>query len=503
MARLQARKPLPSKEETQIRERCADDVAYFVAQHCQIYNATIRRWIPFDLWEAQAETLELMVAERKLVVCKARQLGLSWLSLAYILWVMLFRPAAAVLIFSKREFEAMELLRRLKGMYIHLPAYLRVERVVVNSLHDWELSNGSRATAFATTGGRSFTASIVLMDEADFMPDLDDVMAAVQPTIDAGGQMIVISTVDKDRPESSFKNLFRGARDKATDWASIFLPWWTRPGRDRAWYERIRADILHRTQSTDELFAEYPANVAEAFAPRSQNKRISNVWLSAIFAELEPLDLPSAPDINDLVIYHPAQRVIDYVIGMDPAEGNPASDDSALTVLSSSGEEIAMLRGKFEPGIFAAYAAELSAYYNYAPIMVERNNHGHSVILWLRENARHTRLLAGLDGKPGWLSNVKGKSIMYTNLATYAREHFQSHDTMIHSFATYNQIASIEGASLRAPDGQMDDLADSYALAVCGLIAIESSPVAMRQARVKGREGGANVRSARRKRVKR
>jgi Holliday junction resolvasome RuvABC endonuclease subunit len=31
--------------------------------------------------------------------------------------------------------------------------------------------------------------------------------------------------------------------------------------------------------------------------------------------------------------------------------------------------------------------------------------------------------------------------------------------------ATYEQVASIEGASLRAPEGQPDDLADALALA--------------------------------------
>ena len=43
---------------------------------------------------------------KKLVVLKARQLGISWLSLSYALWLMLFHPPATVLLFSLREEES-------------------------------------------------------------------------------------------------------------------------------------------------------------------------------------------------------------------------------------------------------------------------------------------------------------------------------------------------------------------------------------------------------------
>jgi hypothetical protein len=36
---------------------------------------------------------------------------------------------------------------------------------------------------------------------------------------------------------------------------------------------------------------------------------------------------------------------------------------------------------------------------------------------------------------------------------------------VIHDFETHGQLASIEGSSLRAPKGEMDDLADGFALA--------------------------------------
>jgi hypothetical protein len=38
-------------------------------------------------------------------------------------------------------------------------------------------------------------------------------------------------------------------------------------------------------------------------------------------------------------------------------------------------------------------------------------------------------------------------------------------ETVLHSFATFTQLASVDGSTLRAPDGEYDDRAISYALA--------------------------------------
>lgn len=254
-----------------------------------IYNATDRAWVHFTLWDSQRDTLQQIQGSLLSLVLKARQLGLSWLTLCYALWLMRFHPAVAVLIFSKRDEEAIELLARLRGIDDRLPDWMRQGIVATRSAHDYTLANGSSAKAFPTTGGRSYTGSLVIVDEADFVQDLDALLNAVKPTIDAGGQMIMISTVDKSQPESPFKRIYRAAKRGKTDWRAIFLPWHARPGRTPAWYEAQKADILARTTALDDLHQEYPATDTEALAPRSLDKRISPVWIEACYEELEPL----------------------------------------------------------------------------------------------------------------------------------------------------------------------------------------------------------------------
>ena len=241
--------------------------------------------------------METLAANPRCVMLKARQLGMSWLTVGFALWLMLFRPAATVLLFSKRDDEAVHLLNfRLRGMYDRLPRPLQAAAIVRDNAHEFRLSNGSAALAFPTTGGRSYTASLAIVDEADFVggaagDDLDSLLNAVKPTVDAGGRLILLSTVDKSRPESAFKRIYRAAASRRNGaagggWAPIFLPWDARPGRTLQWYAEQADDVRARTGGLDDLYQEYPATEAEALAPRAVDKIFRAEWLAACYKPL-------------------------------------------------------------------------------------------------------------------------------------------------------------------------------------------------------------------------
>lgn len=453
---------------------CSESPIYFIYNYCFIYDATAGDWIPFRLWREQGLALQTILKNLLVIILKARQLGLTWLVLCFALWLMLFHPAATVLLFSRRDDEAIHLLERMTGVYAKLPDFMKVRVIEQDSAHVWELSNGSVARAFPTSAGDSYTATLAIVDEADLVLNLNRLMAAVKPTIDAGGRMILLSRSDKSKPASAFKAIYRAAKKGLTHWVSVFLPWHVRPSRDQEWYEAQTADILARTGSLDDLHEQYPATDSEALSPRTLDKRIPPAWLEKCYEEREPVSLPAdAPPLPGLEIYVDRRRNVRYVIGADPAEGNPTSDESALSVLDrTTGEEVASLAGRFEPSALAAYADMLGRYYNNADIMVERNNHGHAVLLWLRDNSRLKRL-EGHDGKRGWLSSSKGKALLYSIAADAVR----SQSVIIHSLETYLQLASIEGSTLLAPEGERDDRADSLALSLAGAVAAEFETV--------------------------
>lgn len=286
-------------------------------------------------------------------------------------------------------------------------------------------------------------------------------MTATKPTIDAGGQMILLSTANKGTPGSRFKQIFRAARQGLNDWFPIFLPWWARPERSAAWYAAQKRDVYSATGSLDDVHQEYPATDTEALAPRTLDKRIAGDWIEQCYVAMAPVVAAGAPSIPQLEVYRAPEAGRRYVMGADPAEGNPTSDDSALTVLEwESGEECAVLAAKVQPAVFGGHLDGIGRWYNDAAVMVERNNHGHALLLWLAEHSA-LRVLDGQDGRPGWHSTVLGKTLLYDSVA----EAFRNEVTTLHSFESYVQLASIEGRSLRAPEGERDDRADAFALA--------------------------------------
>jgi hypothetical protein len=453
--------------------KCQANPVYFIYHYCKILDAVAGEWIPFHLWLEQRDTVNALQENRLVVILKARQLGLTWLCLAYALWRMIFHPIAVILLFSKRDTEAMHLLERLKDMYKLLPAWAQAKASEMDSAHVFKLSLGSQARAFPTTAGDTYTGTFALVDEADLVGNLNQLMRSVKPTIDGGGQMVLLSRSDKARPASEFKRTFRAARKGAIPWYPIFLPWYVHPNRDQVWYEEQRRDILARTGALDDLHEQYPATEDEALSAAEKGKRLAKQWLEQCFMESMPILDHPGPAIPELEVYTLPKPGHRYVIGADPAEGLAASDDSSFTVMDEqSMDEVAALAAKLEPAEFALAIDQVGRWYNDARVLVERNNHGHAVILWLAQNSP-LRILDGLDNRPGWQTNVASKSTMYALVADCLR----SGASRIRSLETYLQLASIESSTLRAPDGELDDRATSFCLAELATMAIDDQVV--------------------------
>ena len=217
--------------------------------------------------------------------------------------------------------------------------------------------------------------------------------------------------------------------------------------------------------TNDDFFAEYPATPEEALAAEQLDRRLPLDWLKQCMdtegGALQGVG-PAVPGLAVFELPVPGRR---YVIGVDPAEGNPNSDESAACVMDAeTWAQVAELAGRVEPSMFADYIDQVGEWYNGADVMPERNNHGHLLIREL-ERLGHLRVLTGYDDKPGWLSNMKGKPLFYGLLADAVHEGV----CVVRDSETAVQLASIEASTLSAPEGLHDDRAVAFALAVAGL----------------------------------
>lgn len=279
---------------------------------------------PFRLWDAQRTALSTMEQERLIVFLKARQLGISWLVCGFALYLATQHAGQPILAYSQGQLEANELIRRTSFLYEQhahrdqLPALTRDN----TGLLEW--ANGSRMLSLAATrkAGRSFTAALAILDEWAFMAWPRQTLAAVKPTIDAGGKLFIISSADGQG--SAYHQFWQHAQSGANGYKAIFLPWFSRPDRGPDWRDQKIVEAMGDTAS---VLREYPANDLEAFTAASG--LVYSVWS----------DGPEDGNVTEAAEYVPDAGPI-YWAGddgyhgrLDPQTGQYAADSSPRVFL--------------------------------------------------------------------------------------------------------------------------------------------------------------------------
>jgi hypothetical protein len=272
--------------------KCSADAGYFADTYAQIDEpqGSSRGVIPFALWPQQVQLFWTLMTERAVLILKARQLGISWLVCAYALWICLFNPGRVVLAFSRGQNEADELIRRVRVMYERLPGWLRLvcPKLTKTNTSDLAWANGSRMESFPATkgAGRSLTASLLIMDEFAWMQFATEVYTAAKPTIDNGGQMVILSTANGE--DNLFYTLAQEAQAGTNEFAFVFLPWWIHPARNADWYAATERGM----PSSALMRQEYPATPEEAFSNTGAERFLPSIlWWDACKEEL-PVLLP-------------------------------------------------------------------------------------------------------------------------------------------------------------------------------------------------------------------
>ncbi|MGI6377427.1 MAG: hypothetical protein ACOX3S_15755 [Anaerolineae bacterium] len=466
---------------------CAQDPTFFIERYVQLESVDEGRWMPFNPWPAQRAFLDILQQHQFVIALKARQVGFTWITLGYGLHGQLFRPIYPMMAFSRREREALDLVRRTIGMAQRLPRWLMPTKRNNDSSSRIEWDNGSWLGAYSSSGGDAQTARLVLVDEAGLQPDLDRLLRSVEPVVEHTGQLVLIGRIDKDNP-GLYGRMCQAAMRGDSRYAFCFIPWWGRPDRTDAWYDQVQAEALALDGTLDAVLEQYPATAEEALRGKSLNKRLAPAWFRPpVYERRDPIHVPGAPALPGARYYVGRDQTHRYVVGVDPAEGNPQSDYSAIMVQDdTTGEYVAVINQRLEPDVTADYALQLARYYGNAGVMVERNNHGHAVLQRLLDVAPQQALQAPRDlevpwqaeptlprtSRFGWLNNRRGKMAMYTGMA----EALRGADVRLYDQETMEQLASIDGNRLRAPDGQHDDLATAAALCQVARETVASRP---------------------------
>ena len=405
------------------REKCHEDPFYFISTYARIGADDGSGLIPFDLFDYQRDLLGKFLSDKSLIILKARQLGITELVAAYTIWRTL-KPTITAIVISQDDPAAKEFLRRARVIWENLPPWLKVPAVDEGKTSTLELVNGSRILPFPATerAGRSFTAQILVLDEWAQQLHQEEIYAAASPIIkSSNGQIIGVSTA---RGVGNFYARQWRKAQEGRGMTPVFIPWHARPGRTQEWYDRATEDY-----EPWQVAQEFPATAEEAFRlsgrPRFDQDALTDIARGGIE--------PSTSTIGDgaLRVWEQPSPGRRYVCGADTAEGLAKGDYSTAVVFDwESGLDVAELHGHWPVEEYAAHLARMCRTYYDAYLGVERNNHGHAVLLALTAIERYPNLYEHTEydatgtarGHVGWQTSSKSKPIMVDALAQTIKE---------------------------------------------------------------------------------
>ena len=100
--------------------KCGKDPVYFINNYTRIAHP-IDGLIPFKTYDYQSDLIKAFNDHRFTVILKARQLGISTITAAYVIWMMLFHRDKNVLVMATKYTTASNLVKKVKHMLKHLP----------------------------------------------------------------------------------------------------------------------------------------------------------------------------------------------------------------------------------------------------------------------------------------------------------------------------------------------------------------------------------------------
>src|SRR5688500_11682596 len=100
-----------TEDEVEELKRCNASFVHFLSHHVWIRDGGGERLEP---WDFQRDLARTWVEQKRIIILKGRQLGISWMAAAYALWVAAYHFGALVLLVSQTQTDAQELLSKVK-----------------------------------------------------------------------------------------------------------------------------------------------------------------------------------------------------------------------------------------------------------------------------------------------------------------------------------------------------------------------------------------------------
>lgn len=431
--------------------------------------------------------------KKRKMILKARQFGVSTGCIIDLFdWVCFTRNATAVIMAHEQD-SIKKLFRIVARAYKFMPELLRprLDRGGGSKYEYYFPDINSRI--YVDLESRGDTIGRLHVSEAAFMKDSSKLKSTLQ-AVPIDGRVTIETT-----PNGMANHFFDDWTDPDSNYDKLFFPWYVYPD-----YKIETTDPLNYTEDELELIAKAnrlfnikitPEQIAFRRYKKAELKVSAHDQTKVTFEQEYPEDestcflssgdavmdlekinqlLQAAGDpISDsggLKVYRKPVKGRRYVIGADCAEGIKRDWSVGTVIDVEAFEVVAKIRGQWKPSEFAEKLNDLGKMYSspgpiYPLLAVERNNHGHAVLLKLDEALRYPNLyLDERDERLGWRTDSTSRPIMINHFIDAIDDgHLKVTDKDILSEC----LTLIDNAGkIEASDGKHDDSIISCAIAI-------------------------------------
>lgn len=460
--------------------RCYKDPVYFFKKYCYIQHPDKGR-IKFDTYPFQDDTLQQFKDNRYSVVLKSRQLGISTLIAGYSLWLMLFHKDKSILVIATKQDTAKNLVTKVRFMYEELPVWLKVGegtgKADENNKLSLRLANGSviKATSASEDAGRSEALSLLVLDEAAFIKNIEEIWTSAQSTVSTGGSVIALST--PNGVGNWFHKVWMQA-EAGEKWHPIKLKWNVHPERNQSWRDE-QDTILGKQKASQECDTEFLTSGLTV---------VDGEILQWYKDNMVKDPIQKAGFDNNYWKWDMPNYTKSYIVVADVARGD-SSDWSAFHVIDvETITQVAEYKGKLDPKTYGAFLTAVATEWNNALLVIENANIGWATIQEVIDRGyknlyysykdlqyvdSDVQLRKGYDLKskddmiPGFTTSTRSRPLIISKLELYMRQSIESRP-IINSTRLIDELFVFvwNSGKAQARNGYNDDLVMSFAISL-------------------------------------
>lgn len=384
--------------------RCGRDPAYFLDNYVKVVHQE-KGIIPFRTFPYQKKLLTDFHDFKFNVVLKSRQMGISTIVAGYSLWMMLFHKEKNILAMATKQLTAIEIVDKVREMYESAPEFLKLTTVAFNNRTKFELSNGSRIQGVPTSkdAGRGQALSLLIVDEAAIVENMDELWTGLAPTLSSGGRCIALST--PYGVGTWFHKTYVEAESNLNSFKPSKIMWTEHPDYTKEWFNNMTKNMSKR-QIAQEFLCNFNTSGETVLEPEciEELKKFKS----------DPSDRKYID--HNLHVWKMAEDGASYILSADVSRGD-GKDFSVFHVFDSKTmEQVAEYQGKIDLDSFAHLIFETGLAYGGCMAVVENNNIGYSVV---------TKLI-----------DMKYPNVYYSSKTGYDTENFSSYTNTVPGFST-------------------------------------------------------------------